>query len=702
MGGSRRTPAKRKSQDDADYADDDVRDFTSKSRLALPLGFRLELRTKLPGGQIRFNNVWYASTRQGIYPDKGDSSTITYSKLDGMVQRFCEKYTLNETTGKKFVPCDINNSGCYLYVRKERIKDFEVPAGDRSGHAKPISSTEQLHEAINSVAFRQEEHSRRVTKITGLILDVLVVGKSLKPKQPKQKSSRPKTVGGPRNDDESDVSDMPSTATATKKKIPEDKEIDISFQILPPTYLAAKPKDPEVLEYVIRTHDLAKKEAVYMKSTGISRISAIDVVERIQQEAFELDAYKIDKNGESVTLIPIEATLYYRKMKSSKQMTPIESTEELWQLIHLKKSGKYAPEIKIGSLYFSLGARKIDSDDPKHAAITPEYLDPDDDDYKFCNRQYTQDFEQNPNKYRSPMKLPTTKVISANEQRRFTTWDVVSGKEESSDFVKKLYTSPSSPLYHGFHKDHAKLMMSWFSAHQKYGEDKDQFIWEVFELKDDNVDSWPTIDQLKIDFEHPDLESKCHGSFPEKEAFQPTIDEPEEPPKPRPKTFMSPAQVMASSINSLSAAIVQSKAAAAATTPVSSFAVAKERHRLVAFKFVREEEYESYEMDYVAKTNEKMGDVIKSAWERDVEFTKGVFSLIPSSTIDQMNAKDIDMMFLIPNLGSVHCNMLCQYTVQEVADAVGEEPRPIPIAISFEAAKKTSAKTAVPLNLFSS
>jgi hypothetical protein len=58
------------------------------------------------------------------------------------------------------------------------------------------------------------------------------------------------------------------------------------------------------------------------------------------------------------------------------------------------------------------------------------------------------------------------------------------------------------------------------------------------------------------------------------------------------------------------------------------------------------------------------------------------------------------MMFSLPKLGQLHRTSFGQQIVSEVVAAIGEEPRPIPVIITFEKARKKAATTAIPANLF--
>jgi hypothetical protein len=161
---------------------------------------------------------------------------------------------------------------------------------------------------------------------------------------------------------------------------------------------------------------------------------------------------------------------------------------------------------------------------------------------------------------------------------------------------------------------------------------------------------------------------------------------------------MSPLHVLASSVKSLGNALVASRVNA---TPASAIKIRPTNH-LVSFDFIRADDDtgEQLSLTVLAKHTDKMSDVSHSAWDRDITLPTGVFAHIPQQMIQEISRGECDMMFLLPKLDKLHRNALGKQNASDIIEAVGDEPRPIPIVITFEKARKKAATTSMSLNLF--
>lgn len=650
-------------------------DYTNR-RKAVPLQFRLEVRSR-PSNNPQFQEKWFAGTETGIEATEDDSSNLTLERLQRMIVTFLAERTPDHD-GKVFVPSDINNVGAWLYVRTDRpaglaADDMNVPT------TKYIATDEALKHALNNVAYPVVKTSRsssnKKSKVACLMLDVLVVGKKRKPAKKKQTRV---------NDDDS------VSHSTGRKPHSDDKDITFDFHLLYPTFTSSKQK-----QCVLKENKQARKDSFRMAANGLTRVQAIDVIKEITDAAFYLDAYKMEDNtGETVTLIPKEAKLYYRRQATSKNMTALLSTEDMWKVINTKKKSVFTEQIEAGVLFFSLGARDINSIDDQHAPVDAEYLLADD-----IGINYTQSAEE----FASPVSLPKDRIIPVNQQRRSNTWSTAA-KEEAVAFVKGLYSNEQSKLYHGFHEGHQKLMVQHFSYNNKYGDDGCFPIWLAYDCEDGDDNTWPSIYDLAINFGDNMLDRFSHGSVPEREAFKPDPNSPDDPPKIQKQSEHETTPMfstLAKSMESLGDKLIT--AATRGSTPASAARVIIEETRLVTFEFIRvDEKNVQLSISELAKSNEFMGDVIERAWTRDIKFIQGVFSLIPEATMQKVTTNDVDMMFTLPVLGAIHRAAIGEQSVSSIVEAVGPAPRPIPVTITFVEARKQAATTTtrMPLNLF--
>jgi hypothetical protein len=196
-------------------------------------------------------------------------------------------------------------------------------------------------------------------------------------------------------------------------------------------------------------------------------------------------------------------------------MIPIASMAELWHLTNNKKRGDTsAVNVGPGKLFFSISSCQVESDDHKHAGATSPAL----------QLNYSQ------GDHPTPAKLPSKKYASSSTQRRTPSWSA-DIKEEADAFIRKLYDSVDSNLYHGFHFGCASIMSGHFLNNQKYGKEKDAYIWEVFLCTPGNPQTWPEYDDLRIDFTRSVYDRVTKGVLPERDAFPLSIENPGEPPQ---------------------------------------------------------------------------------------------------------------------------------------------------------------------------
>jgi hypothetical protein len=685
---SNRKPAKSASAGGGKrIASDTLYNFTS-GRTGFPITYRVQLRTKA-ASRPQFTSAWYQGTQIGNDLDSQlDTKQITYDRLKDLITDFVEVIPA-DASGKKFVCDDINMSGSFIYVPEERPK--ELDSSSTKQWARPISSDIDLENAINKVAFVKVKAARdsRAGKIRGVVLDLLIFGKKLKTKT----TSKPRNITLERSGDEDDDGSISMSQASKNKKASrriEDKDVSFSFTLLPPTYLKPN-KDKTIKEYVIHTDEAVLKDSIRMKSNGVRPISAAEVVKRIQDEAMDLVQYK-DTNDN--TLIPERPKLYYRHSVNSKKMLPISSTAELWQYINNKRRGDFMnDQVSAGKLFFSIGSRIVDSEKENHNGVSSPEL----------QQKYTQ--EDHP----TPAPLPQKKFANTvSAKRRTASWAVDCG-EELEAFVLKLYRSPQSSLYHGFHAGHASIMTGHFKYHLKYGENKDLPIWEVFTCTDGDDSTWPEYEDLRLDFVKPVYDRLSAGVLPAKEQFQPNVEDPDNPP-PAPKvkeSKVSGIDKMAEGINLVGQAMLQATAARVNTPASAAFLSPMPVHHpsdvVVSFEFTRIDafgnEYKCSAM--VEDTKTQMKKVIKQAWDNDVLFPTGTFSGIDELDMKMIAGNDMELMFTIPKLGQQPKKAFGRLTVERVLAVVGPEVRPVPVKVDLVAALKPAANPiAMPSNLF--